>query len=305
MRGYVKNRAVKAARPRRFAAPAVAVAAVAAVALAGGAAGAVQAVGGGKVKPHAVTHSYGPNGHDNTLDVYTPTSATARRADSLPAVVLVHGGSWIRGDRTDFAGPALQFARAGYVAISVNYQLATHAAWPAQRDDVRDALEWVRDHAESLRVDTDRIVVVGSSAGGEIAASALTKDHGADLARGLVTLSSPLDLALVASGGSLGSTSAELASVVDNDLLACADACTARYGPASAASALDARDVPLLLITSISEWVDPASTVAFHTAAIAAGLESRLVLLPGTAHAQGYWPEVWPTISDWVAAHTA
>jgi acetyl esterase/lipase len=287
--------------------PAVAVAALAAVALAGaGAAGAVQAAGGGKGRPHASTYAYGPAAGDNTLDVYSPTSAVARRATSLPAVVLVHGGSWIRGDRTDLAGPAVQFARAGYVAVSVNYRLATRAAWPAQRDDVRAALEWVRAHARSLRVDTSRIVVVGSSAGGEIAASALTLGHGSDLARGLVTLSSPLDLGIVAAGGPAGTSAAELAAVVNDDLLACRPAdCADRYRTASAASALDARDVPLLLITSLGEWVDPASTIGFHTAATAAGLESRLVLLPGTAHAQGYWADAWPTISDWVAAHTA
>lgn len=304
VRGY--GRKAGTGRSRRFAAPAVATAAVLAVALAGaGAAGAVQAATGGKGRPHATTYSYGPNGHDNTLDVYAPTSADARRAVSLPAVVLVHGGSWIRGDRTDFAGPAVQFARAGYVTVSVNYRLATHAPWPAQRDDVRTAIEWVRSHADRLHVDTKRIVVVGSSAGGEIAASALTKGHGSDLARGLVTLSSPLDLGIVAKGGPAGAPEAELASVVDNDLLACGADCTEKYRTASAASALDDRDVPLMLITSLGEWVDPASTIGFDVAARAAGLESRLVLLPGTAHAQGYWDEAWPTISDWVAAHTA
>jgi acetyl esterase/lipase len=281
--------------------------AVVAVALAGSAAaGAVQAVHAGKSRPHATTYSYGPNGHDNTLDVYAPTSAAARAAASLPAVVLVHGGSWIRGDRTDFAGPAMQFARAGYVTVSVNYRLATHAAWPAQRDDVRKALKWVRSHADELRVDTDRIVVVGSSAGGEIAASALTLDRGSELARGLVTLSSPLDLGLVATGGPAGEPAAELAGIVDHQLLECAPAdCAERYRTDSAASRLDDRDAPLLLITTLGDWVDPAGTIGFHLAATAAGLESRLLLLPGTAHAQGYWNDAWPTISDWVAAHTA
>ncbi len=161
-------------------------------------AGPVQGAFAAKGKPK--TYSYGPHGHDNTLDVYKPTSAAARKATASPVVVLVHGGGWIAGDRAHFADAAHQFAKAGYVAVSVNYRLAGVAAWPAQRNDVRAAIDWVREHATTLKLDPDRLVVVGSSAGGEIAASVLTQGRGSRLADGLVTLSSPLDLARVGPG---------------------------------------------------------------------------------------------------------
>lgn len=267
-------------------------------------AGPVSGAEAAKAKP--TTYSYGQWGEYNTLDVYPPTSAAARKSKSSPAVVLVHGGSWISGDRTDFASAAGQFAEAGYVAVSVNYRLAGSAAWPAQRNDVGAALRWIRSHAAKLRLDPGRIVVVGSSAGGEIAASVLTKNLGSALASGLVTLSSPFDLARVATGGQGSVAAAKLAGVVTDHLLGCSPAaCPAKYEKATAANHLDPTDVPSLIFTSRGDWVDPANSVSFHTAAEAAGLESELVWIKGAEHGQSYWAEIWPKVRSWVKAHSA
>jgi acetyl esterase/lipase len=251
------------------------------------------------------TYSYGTHGYRNTLDVYTPSRAQGRTGRELPTVVIVHGGSWIKGNRTTMAPESRQFAGLGYVAISVDYRPATDAAWPAQRTDLRRALRWVRSHASDLNVDVDRIIVLGSSAGAEIAASALTYGHGSDLARGLITLSPPLDKRIVVASADETRAAARLANVVTDDLLGCTPRrCPDKYTASSPKTHLDRTDVPSLMFASRHEWVDPQGTYDFHAKARKVGLRSRLVVLEGSVHARDYWDRAWPTIRDWVAART-
>ncbi len=101
------------------------------------------------------------------LDLYLPTGiATAPR----PAIVVVHGGGWRGGDkqRGQWARIPAQYASYGYVAISVNYRLTGEAPWPAQIEDVKAAVRWLRAHAEKHAVDVDRIGAYGNSAGAHL-----------------------------------------------------------------------------------------------------------------------------------------
>ena len=82
-------------------------------------------------------------------------------------------------------------------------------------------MRWIHAHAPDLHVDASRIVVLGSSAGGEVAASALTQGAGRRLARGLIMLSPPVDLALVAQNTMLTRLSGELAENLTRDLINC------------------------------------------------------------------------------------
>lgn len=252
------------------------------------------------------TYAYGKYGVRNTLDVYTPAKAQGRTGANLPTVVIVHGGSWIMGSRTTMAPESKQFASLGYVAISVDYRPATDAAWPAQRTDLRKALGWVRSHATNLNVDPDRIVVVGSSAGAEIAASALTYKHGSDLARGLVTLSPPLDKKMVVARADLAKNAARLANVVTKELLGCSPKkCPDKYEASSPKNRLDKYDPASLMFASRNEWVNPQGTYDFHARALKVGLSSKLVVLEGKVHARDYWDKAWPTIRSWVAKRMA
>lgn len=252
------------------------------------------------------TYSYGKYGVRNSLDVYTPTAALGRTGADLPTVVLVHGGSWIMGTARTMAAESKQFAKLGYVAISVDYRPATDAAWPAQRNDLRTALKWVRSHADDLNVDKDKIVVLGSSAGAEIAASALTYKHGSDLARGLITLSPPLDKKMVVARADLAKNAARLANVVTQDLLGCTPKkCPAKYEASSPKNRLDKTDPAVLLFTSKKEWVNPQGTYDFHARAKKVGVSSKLVALEGKVHARDYWDKAYPTIKKWIAKRMA
>lgn len=91
-----------------------------------------------------------------------------------PAVIFIHGGGWSAGDKSGYSGYyAEKYLRAGYSVISINYRLARtedpNSQWPAQLQDVQLALRWIREHAEQLRIDPDRICAFGDSAGGHLA----------------------------------------------------------------------------------------------------------------------------------------
>ncbi len=101
-------------------------------------------------------------------DVYRPRDA-ADATMQRPAVLVIHGGAWSAGSRRTMAGYAMRLARAGIVAIAVDYRLAPAWKFPAQVDDVRLALLWVVDQAAELGVDPARIGLFGYSAGGHLA----------------------------------------------------------------------------------------------------------------------------------------
>ncbi|MFA6545009.1 MAG: alpha/beta hydrolase [Limisphaerales bacterium] len=110
---------------------------------------------------------YAPGGHErHKLDIYTPESASA--GAKLPLVVWVHGGGWQNGSKN--ACPALWLVPRGYVVASINYRLSSHATYPAQIEDCKAAIRWLRANAASYGIDGERIGAWGSSAGGHLVA---------------------------------------------------------------------------------------------------------------------------------------
>jgi acetyl esterase len=93
-----------------------------------------------------------------------------------PAIVFFHGGGWTSGSVTQFNRQSIALAARGMVAIDVEYRLiAKPPAMDSPRicvEDAKSAIRWVREHAKELRVDPDRIVGSGGSAGGYLAGAA-------------------------------------------------------------------------------------------------------------------------------------
>ena len=103
-----------------------------------------------------------------TLDLAMPHApATGLR----PALVIVHGGGWAAGDKTDEVYQTMmkEYAHLGYVTINVNYRLTREAEFPACIEDVKCAVRWLRAHAEEYQIDPDRIGAYGHSAGAHLA----------------------------------------------------------------------------------------------------------------------------------------
>ena len=86
-----------------------------------------------------------------------------------PAIVVVHGGGWRKGRPESVRGFGELLGRAGFVCLLADYRLTTEACWPAQIEDVKCAIRFLRASADSLRVDPERIGIVGDSAGGHLA----------------------------------------------------------------------------------------------------------------------------------------
>lgn len=102
---------------------------------------------------------------DLHLDIYRPPPGTENRM----ATIHIHGGGFTGGNKEMLTERASPFAALGYVAIPVQYRLVGQAKWPAQIEDVKAAIRWVRANAKSLGINPDLIGVVGHSAGGQLA----------------------------------------------------------------------------------------------------------------------------------------
>jgi acetyl esterase/lipase len=100
------------------------------------------------------------------LDLYYPTD---RKGE--PLIVVIHGGGWIAGDKTGGGTNPLPLDLLfdGYAIASINYRLAPGAIWPAQIQDCKAAIRWLRAHANSYGYDPNRIGVYGESAGAHLA----------------------------------------------------------------------------------------------------------------------------------------
>jgi len=96
------------------------------------------------------------------LDLYLPKQANA------PLVVYVHGGAWRAGSKSDV--PIVNLLDHGFAIASVDYRLSTQAPFPAQVHDIKAAIRFLRASSEQFDISTRRIAIIGSSAGGHLAA---------------------------------------------------------------------------------------------------------------------------------------
>lgn len=105
-------------------------------------------------------------GRELKLDVFSPTQAESLR----PGIVMIHGGGWKSGDKELQIPMAIALAEKGYVTSVVEYRLSPEAQYPAAIHDVKEAIRWLKVHANEIGLDTTQIAISGSSAGGQIAA---------------------------------------------------------------------------------------------------------------------------------------
>ena len=100
------------------------------------------------------------------LDIYRPKISSEEKC---PAVLLIHGGGWISGSKENQRIMAQHLAENGFVAITASYRLSREAPYPAGVIDLKDALRWMKLNAEKYHVDAQKIAILGTSAGAQLA----------------------------------------------------------------------------------------------------------------------------------------
>lgn len=224
-----------------------------------------------------------PDGDELALDACLPATRTPT---ARPAVIFIHGGSWARGSRDEPASREVceWLAAAGYPTFSMSYRLSPAASFPAANEDARAALAWIREPAQlaAFGIDPARIALLGSSAGGTLAAWVGTAGEGrwSDPGRvaAVIELSAPIDLSGIAEDPRL--TPRRL------DYLGCsADEVCASAVAASPHLAVDPTDPPTLIVHATEELVPLAHAELFVAALETAGVEVELVVVPGDRHA--------------------
>lgn len=104
--------------------------------------------------------------------------ALPKAGEKRPGLVFIHGGGWAAGSRDDLSQQIQFAARQGYVAVSVGYRFAPQDPFPAQVEDAKCAVRWLRAHAAELKLDGDKLGAIGFSAGAHLAMMLGVMDKG-------------------------------------------------------------------------------------------------------------------------------
>lgn len=132
-----------------------------------------------------------PGGVSLTLDAYVPEGK-----GPFPAVIIVHGGGWHNGTKTTYVPPLFEpLSKGGFAWFTINYRLAPAHRFPAQADDVFEAIRWVKKHAAEYKVDVKRIALIGESAGGHMVSYVGARGKGETAVAAVIPFYGPHDLA--------------------------------------------------------------------------------------------------------------
>ena len=248
-----------------------------------------------------------------TLDLYRPPASVRPPATGFPLVIHIHGGGFMGGDKrlilpfVDWPGVLASLAARGYVVVSINYRLSGEARFPAQAQDVKAAVRWLRLNAAKYAIDPDRVVTWGQSAGGHLASLAavscgapalsptpapgapgVTGATPSDCIQGAIAWFGLFDIATIQEQArEVKALSRDDADAPEWRLLGCfAAACLpAQVTAASPLSYVDRSDPPMLLIVGSEDTLVPTKqTIAMAEKLTAAGVKHDLIVLPGINH---------------------
>jgi acetyl esterase/lipase len=229
----------------------------------------------GPIAAPIATLRYG-DGDERTVDVYAPASTTTT---AKPIAVFLHGGVWQHGDRRDFADVGAELARRGFVAFVASYRLAPHSRWPAQREDAAAAVELALREGPKYGGDPTHLVVVGHSAGAQMAALLAIDPHFDKKIAAFAFLSGVFDLrAPLDEDQADGGFYAFVAPVFGTD--------RATLDAASPIRAIKSKlGVPILLATGEHDYrAMRAQTEAMRAKLVALGDQVAFVDAPGVDH---------------------
>jgi acetyl esterase/lipase len=244
-----------------------------------------------------VAYASAPGYRPLTLDIYQAKGASSARK---PALIWLHGGGWLAGSSRMSYGVIgtldqvmAKAAARGYVAFSINYRLSSEAKFPAQIEDGKAAIRWVRANADKYHVDPQRIAIGGDSAGGYLAALAGTScgETALEGALGNQDQSSCVQAVVdwygVVSFKNLLAQGKASTDSPESKLLGCEVAkCSAELlKQADPLTYISTNTPPFLIMHGQADTVVPVQqSQELDDALKAKGVTSQLVLLPGLNH---------------------
>jgi len=215
------------------------------------------------------------------MDIHTRPGASG-----APAVLLVHGGSWVHGDRFEMTRAADRLAELGYVAATIDYRLVPDGRFPSAVDDVWCALSYLRAHAAELDLDPERIATVGYSAGAHLVGLVAVAGDSAELQEtGCPTGRTGPPAAAVSIAGPMDLSTLQ-GDVVADFVGAAYSFDPERWVRASPISYVGANEPPFLFVHAEHDLIVPVEqSERMYAALREAGNTASLLRLEGGGHA--------------------
>ncbi len=224
---------------------------------------------------------------EHLLDIYLP----AGKDGPFPTLLMIHGGN---GKKEDLAYWGQTFVKKGFAAVSIDHRQWPDHSYPAHLEDAFCALSWLHANAENYQFDTGNIFVMGHSAGGTLAAMlGVVKDptpftgncpHNLpekDWVQGVIPFTGLFDY------GAAADESPALANYITELLGGSREEVPDIWLEASAASWINGSEPPFLLIHGEQDQsIPPAQSQAFAEILVNAGVDVKLLIIPGASHNQ-------------------
>ncbi|HUB68506.1 MAG TPA: alpha/beta hydrolase [Candidatus Methylacidiphilales bacterium] len=260
------------------------------------------------IPPSAMVYpdlSYVTNGSPSQkLDLYVP-----KEGQNLPLIIFVHSGAFLTGDKRQWIRYQLGYLDHGYAIASINYRLSSEAVFPAQIEDCKAAVRWLRAHAAMYRLDPDHFAAWGASAGGDLAAMLGTTENIRDFDVGenlnfssrvqaVVDFFGPTDLTrlLPASMGPGSAESRFLGCTIKDNL--------SKARRASPISYVTKNCPPFLIIHGDADPIVPYTQSVWLTVALKeAGVPVTFYTVKGAKHGGFHDPQVPLLTSDFFAKY--
>lgn len=242
---------------------------------------------------------YVANGHARQkLDLYLPTNLTK---NAMPIVVYIHGGAWMEGSKEHC--PALGLLSQGFAVASINYRLSQHAIFPAQIEDCKAAVRFIRAHAKEWGIDPQKLGVCGTSAGGHLVAllGTASNEKSFEVGAHLDESSRPTcvcnffgvsDLTTIHQQADPKQSDIQHQSPSSAESKLLGGTVAAQPEKARSASPVfyvSKDDAPMLLLHGTKDRIVPyAQSVQLHEALKKAGVASELHTVEGAGHGDGF-----------------
>jgi len=226
-----------------------------------------------------------PPVHPQTLTTAIPIIyyAPMTTAEAPPIVIDIHGGSWQHGSPEEDEALSRHMAARGYAVFAIDYRRVPRHRHPAQINDVRQAIRWIKSHAREFHADASRIALIGHSAGAHLAMLAAYTDSD-DAIRAVVAFYGPADLSMLYQHPSSSdplNVPAKLEALIGSPFATSSQA----FDEASPIRYLRPGLPPTLLIQGARDRIVPASlTHAMHSELRKSANRSLLLEFPWSEH---------------------